>query len=64
MRQKPVKHLADCDIGIIIDANGFRIRDKSICKKCEAYKKCIASQTDRAMGAALHSINKIKLLGG
>jgi len=59
MKHKPVKHLADCDICFVVGDGGYRTRVIAICKKCEAYPKCVASQTDRVMGAALHSINKL-----
>lgn len=61
MKPKPVKHLADCDICFVQDKDGFRTRVKSICKKCEAYPKCIASKTDRIMGEVLHSINELNI---
>lgn len=59
IKRKPVKHLADCDDCFAPSADGMRIRDKSICQNCTAYKQCIASQTDRAARGAMRRINKM-----
>jgi len=61
IKHKPVKHLADCDICFVLGTDGYRTRNKTICKRCEAYPKCDASQTDRTMNAVLQRINKLHI---
>ena len=44
---KPVKHLFDCKKCFVKNKEGLKIREKSICLKCDVYDKCIAKQTDK-----------------
>ncbi len=60
MKQKPVKHLADCN-ACFVPKDGHRVRDKSICQKCPAYNKCVAKKTDKIMGEVLRNINKLHI---